>query len=80
MRKKYPNVNIYETNLLGGEGKAITLPGLGIFIYPNKSVKYKTEVLQTEYGHILDFRTALDLNTHVPGVVNSSTLKFYFLI
>lgn len=77
--KKYPGVKIYETSLIAS-GSAVTLPGIGLPTHPNKSNKDKTETLQHEYGHILDFRDAFDINYSPAGVINSPMLKFYLYI
>ena len=51
---KYPGVKIYETTLMK-EGTGVTLPGIGIFIYPQKDADKKERLLQHEYGHFRDY-------------------------
>jgi hypothetical protein len=50
---KYPGVKIYQTSTIR-EYSAVTLPGIGILIHPSVTGRDQTQMLQHEYGHILD--------------------------
>jgi hypothetical protein len=52
--ENFPGIKIYETKLLK-KGTAVILPPLGIFIHENVKGIYRTQMLQHEYGHYLDF-------------------------
>ncbi|MCK6603251.1 MAG: RHS repeat-associated core domain-containing protein, partial [Bacteroidetes bacterium] len=62
--EKYPGVKIFETPLASAGG--ITLPGLGIFVYPGAPNR-EPDLVAHEYGHFLDF-------SYSPDLKSSSTL------
>lgn len=57
---KFQGINLYESSMLP-EGSAATLPGRGIILSTgqyslNSTLRYTTELLQHEFGHILQAR------------------------
>lgn len=73
-QKNYPGIKIYETSLIA-KGSAVTLPGIGILIHSNISGPIRTQILQHEYGHFLDYTFSSDLK-----IGGNSSLSFYKFI
>lgn len=70
-------IRVFETSwMLRGSG--ICLPGIGIFIHSSYPSTMKTQLIQHEYGHFLDFSEGFE-GDH-KRLFGSRLLGFYFLI